>query len=114
MTTHASDDIKPAPLWAERLDELEQIAAYPSDWDGNGTPPPAPAAVQRTRDLFADLQRDGRRAPDAVCACPDRNVMCIWEAGSYGHGEADVYADAIEWSWVPSRAAARPTEEPRR
>lgn len=85
-------------------EKLRRLYGYTEDWDGLGSPPPDPTAVDKARGCLEQFWRQVRRLrgtwiPPHISASDKGEVLLSW---SRGNKALDLYISATEITYLKS------------
>jgi hypothetical protein len=69
--------------WKEVVDELLRIRTLQNNWDGEGSPAPAPALVDAALRFAGNLEKAKHPLPDTVYASGYGTVYLEWQTSPY-------------------------------
>jgi hypothetical protein len=67
------------PGWPPVIEELQRFRDLADDWDGEGTPAPKPAIVDRAVTLARELQQRGETPPHRVHVSVNATIYFEWQ-----------------------------------
>ena len=90
--------------WNERIDDLLRLYHLDDDWDGGGSPAPAPSLVAGAMKLALTLKEKKHPPADRVSASVDGTIYFEWYTPT-GHEEIEVTSPVdAEWRRVEEGA----------
>lgn len=102
--------VSPVPgsrlIWDKLIDELLRIRGLPDDWDGDGSPAPPPALVDRAIQVACEHRAANVSPADRVHAGVNGTVYFEWFTPT-GYAEIEVASPSeATYRWVPKGQAA--------